>query len=92
MKIDAAELDKRFTYHSPREGQTPRYGAIRHTAKLFAMELISLTPPSREQSNALTALDEVVFWANAAIARREVVAPIALPDPTDQAKAINRDI
>lgn len=30
-----------------------------------------LTPKSREQSTALTNLDQVVFWANAAIARNE---------------------
>jgi len=32
---------------------------------------VANTPESREQSLAITALEEAVMWANAAIARRE---------------------
>ena len=40
-----------------------------------AEQLVMLTgPPSREQSLAITHLEEVMFWANAAIAR-EITAP-----------------
>ena len=37
----------------------------------MAEEIVKHTPPSREQSLALTALEECVMWANAAIARNE---------------------
>lgn len=64
-------IEHNFTFHAPNEDQPQRYEAIRSRAKEYALWLISVTPPSREQSLALTALEEVVFWANAAIARNE---------------------
>jgi hypothetical protein len=69
--MDSAELAKRFTYHPPTGDQPDRYVAIREGARSFASAIIESTPESREQSLAITALEEAVFWANAAIARRE---------------------
>lgn len=68
--IDSSELDRRFTYHAPKEGQPVKYEAIRSRAKHLALELIELCPHSRELSLALTKLEESVMWANASIARR----------------------
>jgi len=65
------EIGKRFTYHAPKEGQPEKYGKLRAYAREFAEEIAQLTPASREQSLAITALEECVFWANAAIARNE---------------------
>ena len=65
------ELETRFTYHVPKNGQTAKYEAIRASAKTFAFLILTICPDSREQSTAFTKLDEVVFWANASIARRE---------------------
>jgi hypothetical protein len=65
------EIETRFIYHSPKNDQPERYVKIRDTAKKFAYLLIQLTPKCREQALALTKLEEVSFWANAAIARRE---------------------
>jgi hypothetical protein len=70
FSVDEAELTNRFTYHSPTEDQLPRYTAIRAKAREFAELIVEETPVSREQGNALSRLDEVVFHANAAIARR----------------------
>ena len=69
--MDVKELDKRFTYHAPKGDQAERYTALRASARLFAMAIVSNTPESREQSVALTNLEQAVFWANAAIARNE---------------------
>jgi hypothetical protein len=60
-----------FTYHPPKDDQPPRYGEIRAEAREFALVLLRLTPPGREQSLALTSLEQAVMWANAAIARGE---------------------
>ena len=62
-----------FTYHAPKADSTQidRYATIRDEAHELAYCLLMATPPSREQSLALTHLEEVVFWANAAIARNE---------------------
>ncbi len=64
-------IEKCFTYHPPKEGQAERYKEIRDMAKIFAQELCRFCPDSRERSLALTKLEEVVMWANAAIARNE---------------------
>lgn len=63
------DLDTRFTYHPPKPGQPEIYKQLRDTAKEFAKSIEALAPPCREQSLAITHLEEVVFWANAAIAR-----------------------
>lgn len=65
------DLEKRFTYHAPKDDQPRRYEGIRQEAKAFAYLIDNLCPHSREKSLALTKLEEAVFWANAAIARNE---------------------
>lgn len=64
------ELDNRFGYHKPDSQITiDKYERIRNYAKQFADHITFETPSSREQSLALTKVEEAVFWANAAIAR-----------------------
>lgn len=70
-KITKEELDIRFTYHAPKGDQGERYVKIRDKAKELAVMIVELTPDSREQSLALTHLEECTFQANASIARRE---------------------
>ena len=69
--MDANEIICRFTYHKPVKDQPERYQEIRNLAGGMAAAIIRMTPESREQSLAITAIEEAVFWANAAIARRE---------------------
>ena len=66
-----AQIENNFTYHAPKPGQAERYTALREKAKEFALLIVELTPASREQSLAITELENAVFWANAAIARNE---------------------
>lgn len=68
---ESKELETRFSYHSPIGDQPERYVRIRNEARNLADLICSKTPKCREQSIALTKLEEVVMWANAAIARRE---------------------
>ena len=65
------DIDNIFCYRAPRFDQTHRYYSLREAAKSLAQDILDLTPPSREQSLALTKLEEAVMWANAAIARNE---------------------
>lgn len=67
----SADIENRFTYHAPKPGQPERYVELRDTAKVLATKIVALTPPSREQSLALTNLEQAIFWANAGIARNE---------------------
>lgn len=69
--MDQSELDKRFTYHAPKGDQSSRYEAIRFMAKGLAAHIDSACPESREKALAMTNLEQAIFWANAAIARRE---------------------
>lgn len=75
MKCAKAELYQRiqndFTFHPPKLDQARRYTETRTNALVLAEKLIKICPVSRELSLALTKLDEVVYWANASIARNE---------------------
>lgn len=71
---EASRLDalvNQFTYHAPKDDQPARYETLRAMARQYAQAILELTPPSREQSVALTHLETATFWANAAIARNE---------------------
>ena len=69
--IGSAEIENRFTYHAPKEGQAERYVTLREAARDMAALIDLECPDSREKSLAITALEECVMWANSAIARRE---------------------
>lgn len=65
------ELENNFTYHTPKDGQNIKYEQLRAKAKELAYLIKELTPKSREQSLAITQLEQAVFWANASIGRNE---------------------
>lgn len=64
-------LNAAFTYHPPKPDQIPKYNEIRDAAREFAEMILGECPSSRERSLALTALENAVMWANAAISRNE---------------------
>lgn len=63
------DISNRFTFHPARGDQAETYAMIREWAKDLALDLNEVCPESRELSLAITHLEEVVFWANASIAR-----------------------
>lgn len=64
-------LNNTYKYHSPTGDQPKRYEEIRQAGKFLAETIVKNSPVSREQSVALTELEGVIMWANAAIARNE---------------------
>jgi len=68
---DRDRIENIFTYHAPKDDQAERYESMREKAKELAFLIQGSTPKSREQSLALTKLEESIFFANAAIARNE---------------------
>lgn len=64
------EIDLRFTYHAPKEGQPEKYVELRDAGHALAMLIDSRVPESREQALAITHLEQCIMWANAGIARR----------------------
>ena len=69
--ISDQELHERFIYHSVSDEASERIHTIRTLAKALARYIIANTPESREQSLAVTHIEEATFWANAAIARHD---------------------
>jgi len=69
-EMERAELETRFTYHAPKDGQAEKYAAMREEALCLALMIYDIVPSSRERSLAITQLEQCVMWANAAIARR----------------------
>lgn len=65
------KIENSFTYHKPEGDQPQRYEDLRDTAKQLAFKIIENTPQSREQSLAITKLEEAIMWANKAIACNE---------------------
>lgn len=65
-----ANLAKRFRFY-PAEDQVTRdkHETVRMVCSTAATALDGLCPDGREKSLAMTALEEAMMWANAAIAR-----------------------
>lgn len=70
------DIDNRFDYHAPWGDLAVRYNTIRTSLRDLAKGIIRLTPKGREQALALTYLEQVMFWANAGIARNMKKPPI----------------
>lgn len=68
--MERAELENRFTYHAPSEGQPEKYEALRSKGSELAQLIVDTVPESREQALALTKIEEAIMWANAGVARR----------------------
>lgn len=75
MTLTKEELIKRvnndFVYHAPHGDQIERYAALREAGRQLAIKIVESTPISREQSLALTNLEQAIMFANASIARNE---------------------
>lgn len=66
------DIANRFDYHQPRDEDTKRrHETVRMHCKAAATAILSETPEGREQSLAVTKLEEAMMWANAAIARAQ---------------------
>lgn len=76
LHITNDDLAHRFNYHAPKtEEKAQDHAQVRDVLRNAAEAIVDLTgPASREQSLAITKLEECCFWANAAIAR-EILAP-----------------
>lgn len=64
------ELTHRFAYHPPRTPEVSEaHERVRQECRIFAGFLNHHLPEGREKGLVITKLEEVMFWANAAIAR-----------------------
>lgn len=63
------DLKKCYAYADVDDEQKSRMAEIRRICQNLGADILGLVPESREQSLALTNLEQVMFWANAGIAR-----------------------
>lgn len=67
------DLENRFNFHPASDLDTQeKHENIRGYCKDLAYFIKNTVPAGREQSLALTKLEEVMMWANAGIARHDV--------------------
>jgi len=64
-----SQIDNNFMYHAPTPSSLDKYTQLRSEGKALAETINALVPESREQSLAITKLEEVIMWANAGVAR-----------------------
>lgn len=76
--MDAAELNTRFEFHPATAETGPVHERIRAAGKAFAETILDLTVESREQSLAITQIEDAMMWANASVARRGLPASVEL--------------
>jgi hypothetical protein len=74
--VDHSEIDRRFNHHPPRDAATAdAHADVRAECRRLADRLTAQLPGGREKALALTKLEELMFWANAAIARAPEIPP-----------------
>jgi len=66
------DLPGRFDYYPPRTPERVReHEAVRAACGQLADALDAVLPDGRDKAVALTKVEEAMFWANAAVARRD---------------------
>ncbi len=74
--MQIAQINKKFNFHPAASEETAnRHSAIRLTCLRAALALNDIAPECDEKEEAIKKLEEVMFWANAALARNSLVKP-----------------
>lgn len=89
------ELINRFKMHPAVTDEVRMlHTTIRDTCALFTSVIVSMTPQCREQSLAITKIEEAMFWATAAVARdpaHEAQEEPVEVDPLEDLSDLERD-
>lgn len=68
--MDSADIENRFAFHAATtQEKKDEHSSVRQNCRQLADKINADVPEGREKSLAITHLEEVMFWANAAIAR-----------------------
>lgn len=68
--MQSDDIAHRFAFHAATtEEKRDEHTSVRQACRRLANELNERCPEGREKSLAITRLEEVMFWANAGIAR-----------------------
>ena len=69
--MELKDVKIKFTYHPLSMEQHGKQEQLRLQAVVFAGQIFASTPEGREQSLAITSLEQALFWSIAAIEREE---------------------
>lgn len=68
--MNQSDIDNRFAFHAATtEEKRNEHTSVREHCRELATFINEKVPEGREKSLAITHLEEVMFWGNAAIAR-----------------------
>ena len=68
--MDQKDIDNRFDYHAPTTDEKRNaHASFREQCRVLATALNESLPDGREKALAITNLEQVMFWGNAALAR-----------------------
>lgn len=71
--MDKADIANRFAFHAATDQEKrDAHGSVRQACRELADFIDDSVPDGREKSLAITGLEEVMFWANAALARPQI--------------------
>lgn len=69
--MDTRDIENRFAFHAATTAEKrDAHTSVRRHCRRLADELNDQLPDGREKSVAMTKLEEVMFWGNAALARQ----------------------
>jgi hypothetical protein len=70
--IDPADIEHRFAFHAATtQEKRDEHTSVRQQCRRLADDLNGQLPDGREKALAITKLEEVMFWSNAALARQQ---------------------
>lgn len=73
--IGPVEIERRLGYHPATSDTVPKHEWVRSLFTGVALAIDEALPPGRELASSLTALQEALMWANAAIACNQPKPP-----------------
>jgi hypothetical protein len=70
--VHARDIENRFTFHpATTPDRRAAHETVRHDCRVLAEHLDDILFEGREKELAIQKLEEVMFWANASLARQE---------------------
>lgn len=69
--MDSSDIENRFAFHAATtQEKRDEHTSVRQRCRQLADWINESVPEGREKSSAITHLELVMFWSNAAIARK----------------------